>query len=112
MTDPLPLEIPVADVQKLRQDNAEFVLLDVRGEDEHQTASIDGSRLLPMQEIAERIGELQNDRNKHIVVHCHHGGRSLRVTHMLRDAGFAKVQNMTGGIQAWSEQIDSNVPTY
>ncbi len=109
---PLPLEITVTEVQKLRRDNQDFILLDVRGPDEQQTASIDGSRLLPMQQLGERIDELTHDRDKHIVVHCHHGGRSLKVTHMLRDAGFAKVQNMTGGIQAWSEQIDSSVPTY
>ncbi|MEZ6116128.1 MAG: rhodanese-like domain-containing protein [Pirellulaceae bacterium] len=47
-----------------------------------------------------------------IVVHCHHGGRSLRVTEWLLAQGFPNVQNMTGGIDAWSEQIDPTVPKY
>ncbi len=106
------IEIDVHTVQKLLSDQADFVLLDVREQDEYDFASIDGSRLLPMSELKDRIGELEPYREKRIVVHCHHGGRSLNVTHALRQQGFAKTQNMSGGIDAWSDQIDSRVPKY
>ncbi|MEM9369248.1 MAG: rhodanese-like domain-containing protein, partial [Planctomycetota bacterium] len=80
--------------------------------DEYAMCKIEGARLLPMSELAQRVEELDDQKNSHIVVHCHHGGRSLRVTQYLREAGFAKVQNMTGGIDAWSLEIDSEVPRY
>ena len=107
----LPIEVDVATTQsKLR--SGEVVLLDVREPVEYETARIEGSRLLPMSEIQDRIGELAELKDKPIIVHCHHGSRSMQVTQWMRGQGFAKVQNMAGGIQAWSEQIDPAVPVY
>ena len=68
--------------------------------------------LLPMSEITERVAELEPYRNSEIIVHCHHGGRSLRVTNWLRQQGFAMVTNMAGGIDQWSQSIDPAVPRY
>jgi rhodanese-related sulfurtransferase len=65
-----------------------------------------------MQELPERVGELDAWKTKPIIVHCHHGVRSLRVTHWLRDRGFAAVSSMQGGIDAWSTEVDPNVPRY
>jgi rhodanese-related sulfurtransferase len=89
-----------------------FVLLDCREPAEVATARIAGSTHIPMRDIPGRIGELEANRQGRIVVHCHHGGRSLRVTQFLRQQGFASVQNMTGGIDTWSQQIDPSVPRY
>jgi rhodanese-related sulfurtransferase len=108
----LPLEIDVESVRQLRERDEKFVLLDVRNPDEYATARIEGSTLLPMGELQSRLAELESHRNDHIVVHCHHGGRSLKVTHFLRQQGFPNVQNMAGGIDAWSTQIDPQVPRY
>tara|TARA_R110002111_G_scaffold34724_1_gene68671 strand:- start:77 stop:412 length:336 start_codon:yes stop_codon:yes gene_type:complete len=108
----LPVEIDVTAVKQLQTDDADFVLIDVREQDEYDFASIKGSQLLPMSQLKDRIDELEPHREKLIVVHCHHGGRSLNVTQFLRQQGFAMVQNMTGGIDAWSESIDSSVPKY
>ena len=108
----LPIEISVAEVHRLRQSDQPFFFLDVRGPDEHQTASIDGTTLIPMNELVDRVGELEAHRNDHIVVHCHHGGRSMQVTQWLRNQGFSKAQNMTGGIEAWSGEVDPSVPRY
>ncbi|MEM1228444.1 MAG: rhodanese-like domain-containing protein [Planctomycetota bacterium] len=110
--DPAAIEIGVEDVKSLLDRDAEFTLLDVRTPEEHGIASIAGATLLPMSDLAERIGELEVDRARHLVVHCHHGGRSLQVTLALRNAGFSNVQNMAGGIDAWSQEIDSSVPRY
>lgn len=108
----LPLEVDVQQVKVLLDEGMEFLFLDCRQPEEHATAAIDGTTLIPMGELQDRISELEEYRDARIIVHCHHGGRSLRVTHWLRGQGFAKVQNMAGGIDAWSEQIDPNVPRY
>src|SRR5687767_8470537 len=109
---PLPVEIDVLSVKQMLDRGEKFVLLDCRELEEVATARIGGSQHIPMREIPGRIAELQSDRDGRIVVHCHHGGRSLRVTQFLRQQGFTQAQNMTGGIDAWSQQIDSSVPRY
>jgi rhodanese-related sulfurtransferase len=111
-TEPYPIEIDVAAVQQLRAQSEPFTLLDCREPSEHQTARIEGSTLIPMRDIPGRLGELEPLKDQRIVVHCHHGGRSMRVTQWLREQGFPNVQNMTGGIDAWSQQIDPKVPRY
>ena len=107
-----PIEVSVVDVNAMRQAGDDFLLLDVREQDEYDATRIEGTRLIPMSELGERIAELEPHKNEHIVVHCHHGGRSLRVTHALRQAGFSNVQNMSGGIDDWSLEIDASVPRY
>lgn len=108
----LPLEIDVAAVKQLRDAGQDFLLLDVRNPDEYATANIAGATLIPMGELQSRLAELEPHKRAHIVVHCHHGGRSLRVTHFLRQQGFSQAQNMAGGIDAWSLQADPSVPRY
>lgn len=108
----LPLEISVTDAAAALRSPAPPLLLDCRTPDEHATARIAGSMLLPMQELAERIGELAGREQDAIIVHCHHGMRSLRVASWLRERGFSLVQSMHGGIDAWSAEIDPSVPTY
>src|SRR5689334_7758422 len=108
----LPLNIDVTSVKQLRDSNQPFVLLDVRNPDEHATAKIAGSTLIPMGELQARLSELEPHKHGRIVVHCHHGGRSMRVTQFLRQQGFTQVQNLDGGIDAWSLQVDPSVPRY
>lgn len=108
----VPIEISVSQLADLRQANEDFILLDVRELDEYETAKIKGSRLLPMGELQSRMSELASHRDDHIVVHCHHGGRSMHVVQALRQAGFSRVQNLAGGIDQWSVQVDQAVPRY
>ena len=108
----LPLEIDPKQVKASLDAGEEFVLLDCRETEEHARASIATATLLPMSEIQQRVAELEPQRDQHIVVHCHLGGRSLQVVHWLRDQGFARAQSMAGGIDAWSEEIDPSVPRY
>lgn len=108
----LPIEIDVVAVNTMQQNQEEFLLLDVREQNEYDIARIDGSVLLPMSELRLRLEELEPHQDSRIVVHCHHGGRSMQVTRALRDRGYANVQNMAGGIDAWSLQIDSSVTRY
>ncbi|MGI0151609.1 MAG: rhodanese-like domain-containing protein, partial [Thermoplasmata archaeon] len=81
--------------QLLRRGDPELLLLDVREDFERETASIDGSIHIPMNEIAGRLHELPSDRR--IVVYCHHGGRSEAVAGYLESQGYPAVLNLTGG---------------
>lgn len=105
---PVP-EISVEELKAKIESKDPFVLLDVREQEEYDTARIDGSVLIPMGTIPQRCAELPKD--KEIVVHCHHGGRSARVAGFLIQNGY-KAVNLAGGINAWSERIDPAVPTY
>lgn len=109
---PLPLELSVQEVKQLLDASNDFYFLDCRESWEHETAAIDGAVLIPMSELNERASELEPHRDQRIVVHCHHGRRSLQVAHALRNAGFSKAQSMAGGIDAWSQDIDPRVPQY
>jgi adenylyltransferase/sulfurtransferase len=108
----LPLEVDCQTVKSRLDRGDDFLLLDCREPGEHATAHIPQARLLPMQELPGRLDELAPYRDKEIVVHCHHGGRSLRVTHWLREQGFSRVQSLAGGIDQWSLAIDPSVPRY
>ncbi len=108
----LPLEIDVLSVNKMLVGGERFVLLDVREPAEVATAMIAGSIHIPMREIPARLAELAPHKTERIVVHCHHGGRSQRVTHYLRQQGFTQAQNMSGGIDDWSLKVDQQVPRY
>ena len=108
----LPIETDVQTLDELRKAKADFLLLDVREASEYENCRIEGSTLLPMSELGERLAELDAHRDRHIVIHCHRGGRSMRVTQYLRQQGFANAQNLAGGIDAWSLSIDPEVPRY
>ncbi len=108
----LPMETDVASVAAMLERNDAFLLLDVREQVEYDAAQIKGSRLIPMSELGQRVTELDDHRDSLIVVHCHHGIRSLQVSEALRQHGFAKVQSMAGGIDQWSLQVDPSVPRY
>jgi rhodanese-related sulfurtransferase len=107
----LLLDIDVRTVKQMLDRGEQFVLLDCRENGEVATARIAGTMHVPMREIPARIAELGQKQDR-IVVHCHHGGRSQRVTQFLRQQGFEQAQNMAGGIDAWSQEIDSSVPRY
>jgi len=109
---PLPIDIDVRMVKQMLDGGERFVLLDCREASEVATARIAGSQHIPMREIPARLAELAPHKSERIIVHCHHGGRSLRVTQFLRQQGFEQVQNLSGGIEAWSLEIDPSVPRY
>ena len=111
-TDPLPMEIDVQSVKTLLDEQADFLLLDCRESTEYETAHIEGAMRLPMSELMKRADELKPHQSRRVVVHCHHGGRSLQVAQWLLQQGFAQVQSMQGGIDVWSQEIDGTVPRY
>jgi rhodanese-related sulfurtransferase len=102
-------EISVDELERRNAAEEPFVLLDVREPDEIAMASIPWATVIPMREIPARMPELPRDTQ--IVCMCHHGGRSERVAEFLAANGYDAV-NLTGGIDAWSRAIDSDVPRY
>ena len=95
---------------KRRQTAGEDVfVLDVREPHEYQIANI-GGHLIPLNDLPKRIGELVREKN--IVVQCKSGGRSQRGAEFLQQQGFAHVENLAGGITAWSEKVDPSIPKY
>jgi len=106
----LPAEISVVELKAMHDAGRAFVLLDVRERDEWATARIMWAKHVPMGELAERLTELPRDGS--VVVMCHGGHRSDRVARYLRERGFTSVANLAGGIDAWSRDVDANVPTY
>ncbi len=95
--------------------DAKPVVLDVREKWECQIASIAPSdsfelKCIPMGEITSRLNELDPDRP--VACLCHHGARSMSVAAYLSREGFETVANITGGIDAWSLELDASVPKY
>ncbi len=107
-----PIEISCADVKRILDVGGDFVLIDCREPDEHAIAAIAGAQLMPMSGIAERVAELAGREASRIIVHCHLGGRSLRVAMWLRQQGFAQAQSLAGGIDQWAVEIEPEMPRY
>jgi len=107
----MPVQIvTVKDLQKKLQEPNELFLLDVREPSEFAYASIAGSVLIPLNQIPQRLSELDSQRE--IVVICHHGMRSMQAASFLDHSGFSQVFNLQGGIDAWSLECDSAVRRY
>ena len=88
-----------------------MTLLDVREDWETQLAPVPSALVhIPMARVAERLNEL--DPHQDTVVICRSGGRSLQVAHFLATQGFTSVFNLTGGILAWSRDVDPKIPQY
>ncbi|MEM4417634.1 MAG: rhodanese-like domain-containing protein, partial [Nitrososphaerota archaeon] len=96
---------------KARLDRGEkFILLDVREEVEYEICRLENAILIPLSKLPENLHKLNLVDN--IVAYCHTGARSSLATKLLRDLGFTRVKNLAGGIDAWAERVDPNMPRY
>ena len=105
------IEVTVSEAKKLLDAHPESVLLiDVREPDERRICAIPGAQPIPLAQIPDHLASLPKD--KHLLMHCHHGARSMRATQFLRANGFTHVSNVAGGIEAWAQQIEPGMPRY
>jgi sulfur-carrier protein adenylyltransferase/sulfurtransferase len=102
-------EMSVEELKKKLDNKDDILLLDVREPHEYQICNL-GGYLIPLGDLPKRVGEL--DTSREIVAHCKMGGRSAKAIAFLKQAGFTKVHNLTGGITAWADRIDTKMPKY
>jgi adenylyltransferase/sulfurtransferase len=104
------VEISAQELRRERGRKPNLILLDVREPREAEIARIEGSQLIPLRDLPRAIPNLPPDAE--IVTLCHHGQRSLKARELLKGAGFAHVRSLAGGIDAWSREVDDEVPRY
>ena len=88
----------------------DILLLDVREPFESHICKIEGSKLIPLGDLPKRVNEL--DTAREMVVYCHTGVRSAQAVRFLKGMGFRKVKNLTGGIRAWTLEVDPSLQMY
>ena len=103
-------QLSATELKNRIQQQENLFLLDVREPNEFQYAHIADSVLIPLNQIPNRLGEL--DPQQEIVVICHHGMRSQQAANYLVQSGYKNIANLTGGIDAWSCTCDSSVRRY
>jgi adenylyltransferase/sulfurtransferase len=103
-------EVTANDLAQELRANANLVLLDVREPHEWEICRLPGSQLIPLGSLPDRIQEL--DGHREIVTICHRGVRSMRAREILTSAGFGKVRSLRGGVDAWSTDVDTEMPRY
>jgi rhodanese-related sulfurtransferase len=90
----------------------DFVLLDVRMDEELAIVKIGEPLHIVLDELPDRLDELEHARDREIVVMCHHGGRSAMARDFLMNNGFAKARNLAGGVDAYAATVDPSLPRY
>ena len=103
-------EITVTELKNKFDNNEDFMLRDVRNIQEVLYSKIENSIHIPMNEIVDRMNEL--DSNKEIIIQCKSGKRSARVCEYLISQNFNNVKNLSGGIIAWADEIDNSIQVY
>lgn len=98
------------ELEALRGGETHLQLLDVREPWEFDLCHIDGSFNIPMDELMGRLDGMRKDET--VVVICHHGARSRQVAAYLETLGFADIYNLAGGVDAWSREVDPDMPQY
>ena len=105
-------EVTPRDVKSMLDRGDKFMFIDCRLPNEYQITHIEGTKLIPLQQIGQHIGSLKPHQSEKIVVHCRSGGRSMQFAQLLRQNGFADVKSMAGGILLWNKDINPGGPQY
>ena len=104
-------QITATELKKRLDEGEDIQLIDVRQPDENAFAKIEGAKHIPLGEVVNRMDEI--DETNETVVHCTAGGRSAKAIEALQRAGYqGDLKNLVGGISAWSNEVDPNVPKY
>jgi sulfur-carrier protein adenylyltransferase/sulfurtransferase len=106
------VEVTPREVKRMLDAKEDFVLIDCRLPQEAAVTKIEGSTLIPLQQIQSHADELMKLQDKKIVVYCKVGGRSLQFVQMLRNSGFKNATSMAGGILLWNSDVNPDGPLY
>jgi adenylyltransferase/sulfurtransferase len=104
------IQIEPRELKVKMENGAKVLVVDVREPWEHQIASIAGATLVPLNSLPANLKMFEGAEE--VVIFCHHGMRSLNAAAWLRSQGVDGARSLTGGIERWSTEIDSNVPKY
>ncbi len=104
-------EVTVQELHDRMNQGEELHLLDVRNDFERAIASLGGT-LIPVDQLPGRLQEIESLKTEPLIVYCRTGVRSERAVQLLRESGFEGALNLKGGVRAWSEDIDSDMPVY
>ncbi len=102
-------EITVSELKKLKDNNADFQLIDVRETHELEICQIGGLHI-PMGDVMDNLDKIAKD--KQVIVHCRSGARSGAICQALESQGYTNVYNLKGGIIAWANEIDKSLAKY
>jgi adenylyltransferase/sulfurtransferase len=105
-------EVTPREVKSLLDEKKDFLFVDCRLPHEQAITAIPGATLIPLQQLAQRMGELKGHERDKVIVHCKSGGRSMQFTQILRQQGFKDVKSMAGGILLWNKDINPGGPQY
>ena len=105
-------EVTPREVKSLLDQKKEFVFIDCRLPNEHAITHIEGTKLIPLQQLGQKIGELRGSEEKQVIVHCRSGARSLQFAQILKQQGFKDVKSMAGGILLWNKDVNPGGPQY
>jgi adenylyltransferase/sulfurtransferase len=102
-------EITVTEFKKLRDDNANYQLIDVREDHELEICEMGGEHI-PMGDVMDNLDKIS--KTKQVIIHCRSGARSGTICKALEAEGFNNVYNLKGGIIAWANEIDPSLEKY
>ncbi len=103
-------EVSAKELKEELDQGQDVYILDVRNPVEYEISRIEGSHLIPLDQLLNRLSELDSARD--IVAHCRTGARSAKAIGMLQEAGFRKLRNLKGGVLAWADDVDPTMPKY
>lgn len=105
-------EVTPREVKSLLEQEEEFIFIDCRLPNEYEITHIEGTRLMPLQQIGQFMGELKPHATRKVIIHCRSGSRSLQFAQILRQQGFKDAKSMAGGILLWNKDINPGGPQY
>jgi adenylyltransferase/sulfurtransferase len=105
-------EVTPREVKSMLDKGEKFMFIDCRLPNEYQITHIEGTQLIPLQEIGKRLGEIKGHEKEKIVIHCRSGARSMQFAQILRQQGFKDAKSMAGGILLWNKDVNPGGPQY
>lgn len=104
-------EITVKELKEKRDRREPFLLLDVREHFEYHISNLNGT-LIPLDELPDKLDEIDDRKDDEVIVMCRTGNRSATAQKLLLKRGFKNVKNLKGGINQWAREIDDSLPVY